>query len=143
MSFAPEQLNRIFARTNGRCHICHGQNGGPLVFGRYGQVGAKGAWEVEHSVPKADGGTDHGNNLYAAHVWCNRAKGDGSTRAARAEYGVTRAPRSTAKVKEARERNTLVGLGGGIALGAALGGFLGAALVGVLGAVFGSEVAVD
>jgi hypothetical protein len=41
-------LNAIYDRTSGYCHIFHRK----LVFTNYGIVGAKGAWEVEHSGPR-------------------------------------------------------------------------------------------
>ena len=54
-------LNAIYDRTSGYCHICHRK----LAFYNYGIVDAKGAWEVEHSRPRALGGTHDGNNKYA------------------------------------------------------------------------------
>lgn len=136
MPYLPGQLEAIFAHTDGHCHLC----GLKLVFGHYGRLDSAGGWEVEHSVPKAAGGTDHGNNLYAAHPSCNRAKCDGSTRTARAQNGLTRAPLSAAKKQEIRERNTGVGLGVGIALGSAVGGPIGAVIGGVVGALIGDDV---
>jgi len=40
-------LRRIFARTEGKCHICRKR----LCFGNYGARDRKGAWEIEHSIP--------------------------------------------------------------------------------------------
>src|SRR5207249_7028843 len=77
-------LNAIYDRTSGYCHICHRK----LAFYNYGIVDAKGAWEVEHSRPRALGGTHHGNNKYAACIPCNREKGHRfSTRTMRARNG--------------------------------------------------------
>lgn len=90
MGFDIKKRNSIFARTDGLCHICRKK----LVFKNYGQVGKRGAWEVEHSVPKAAGGTDHGNNLYASCIPCNRKKQASSTRSARAVHGHRAAPLS-------------------------------------------------
>lgn len=93
MAYDVEQLERIFGKTNGRCHICRSQ----LSFNNYGQLDARKAWEVEHSVPRAKGGTDHLNNLYAACVTCNRSKGSSTTRSARAKNGYACAPLSKSK----------------------------------------------
>lgn len=115
MAFSQLELERIFARTNGCCHICHAR----LAFSNYGSAGRRGAWEVEHSVAQANGGTHHGNNLYAAHITCNRRKGTVTARTARRWAGQTRAPYSTAKVEKVAHEN-------GVA-GACLLGFLGLA----------------
>lgn len=76
MGYSIERQREIYERTNGRCHICRKQ----LAWCNYGVLGTHGAWEVEHSIPRAAGGTDHLNNLYPACIGCNRSKGDGSTR---------------------------------------------------------------
>lgn len=70
MSYTVEQLDLIYQRTSGKCHLCHD----PLARSNYARFGERGAWEVEHSVPRARGGTDRLNNLYAAHICCNRSK---------------------------------------------------------------------
>ena len=88
MAFNDEALSRIFDRTDGRCHIC----GKTLCFQNYGASGRRGAWEVEHSMPRARGGTDHANNLFAACIPCNRAKGTVTTRTARRWNDRTAAP---------------------------------------------------
>jgi len=88
MGYSAKFRERIFNKTNGRCHLCRRT----LSFNKYGDVRGRGAWEVEHSVPRARGGTDHLNNLYAACVPCNRRKGTATTRVARAKYGFRRAP---------------------------------------------------
>lgn len=93
MAYDIEKRERIFRKTNGRCHICRCQ----LSFNNYGKTDARGAWEVEHSVPRAKGGTDHLNNLYASCVTCNRSKGSSTTRSARAKNGYTNAPLSKGK----------------------------------------------
>lgn len=56
---------RIFAAAGGVCHLCG-------VDIRHGE-----AWEVEHVIPLAMGGDDHGDNLQPAHVACHRAKTNG------------------------------------------------------------------
>ena len=93
MAYDAEKLERIFGKTNGRCHICRNQ----LSFNNYGELGSRGAWEVEHSVPRAKGGTDHLNNLYASCVTCNRRKGSSTTKSARAKNGYRSAPLSKKK----------------------------------------------
>ena len=67
----PERLQSIFERTDGYCHICHRR----LSLANYGKHNSKGAWHIEHSIPKAKGGTDHLNNLFAACIVCNLEKG--------------------------------------------------------------------
>jgi len=68
MPYSEDELDRIFSRTRGKCHLCHGQ----LARSNYAREGERGAWEVEHSVPRSRGGTDHLNNLFASHIECNR-----------------------------------------------------------------------
>jgi hypothetical protein len=105
MSFSQLELERIFARTNGCCHICHRR----LAFSNYGSAGRRGAWEVEHSIAQANGGTHHGNNLFAAHIVCNRQKGTVTSRTARRWAGQTRAPYSETKLKKLAHENGVVG----------------------------------
>lgn len=134
MAYSDEQLNRIYDRTNGYCHLCSKK----LSFINYASYGARGAWEVDHSKPRARGGTNHGNNLYAACISCNRSKRHDSSRAARSRYGQTRAPYSRSKVNEDRSNNQLVGAIAGGILGARFGP--GGSVVGaVLGAFFGDQ----
>jgi hypothetical protein len=103
------QLRAIYDRTEGRCHICRKR----LSFSNYGLFGERGAWEIEHSVAQARGGSDHGNNLFAAHIPCNRSKGNGSSRSARRQHGYVCAPYSARK----RKRNAAIGAGiGSLAL---------------------------
>ena len=90
MKVSSKLLNTVYDRTSGYCHIC----GKKLSFCNYGAVGAKAAWEIEHSNPKSRGGTDRLCNLYAACITCNRIKGTVTTRTARAWYGRTCAPPS-------------------------------------------------
>jgi hypothetical protein len=129
-----EQLNDIFDRTSGKCHICHGT----LAWSNYGKHGRRGAWEVDHSRARARGGSERGQNLFPAHTDCNRSKRDGSTRAARARFGMTRVPLSHRRRTEARIVNGLGGAGlgamfGGVLFGRA-GAWIGAVVVGALGA---------
>jgi 5-methylcytosine-specific restriction endonuclease McrA len=131
MSHTDEELRRIYDRTAGRCHICHKK----LAFKNYGQCNKRTAWEIEHSNPRANGGTDGYNNLYAACIRCNRSKGAGSTRAARACHGKVRAPLSVKKRKNAKLANALAY---GVA-GAGIGSFLGP-LGTVAGAIIGGHI---
>lgn len=44
------------------------------------------------AIDRTRGGTQQGNNLYAARVMCNRRKCEAHNRTARAYHGQTRAP---------------------------------------------------
>ena len=88
MQYDHETLRRIFDKTAGRCHLC-GEAIGPRS---YGVTDSPLGWEVEHSHARANGGTDHPNNLYPAHITCNREKGTTSTRTARSWHDRQRAP---------------------------------------------------
>lgn len=109
MAFDNDALERIFDRTDGHCHICRRK----LAFTNYGQAGRRGAWELEHSNARANGGTDRLNNLYPAHITCNRSKGDRSSRSVRAEHGYRSAPLSA----HAKQQNAMKGGLVGAALG--------------------------
>lgn len=120
-------LKKIFDKTDGYCHICHKK----LQFRDYGIL-----WQVEHSKPKAKGGTDHLNNLFAAHSKCNIEKGVSNSASARKKYGKTRAPYSKMKKSSMQRDNTTAGsvIGGiigiiagpvGVAIGATIGGIIG------------------
>ncbi|MGH2397006.1 MAG: HNH endonuclease [bacterium] len=63
-------LRAVFAKTNGRCHLCWRQ----IAFSNYAIHEARGGWEVDHSVPVSEGGTDHLNNLLPAHTSWGRIK---------------------------------------------------------------------
>lgn len=128
MPFSDDQLNDIYDRTSGYCHICHRK----LAFSNYGVIGARGAWEVEHSRPQRQGGSSRLCNLYPACISCNRSKGARSTRAVRDQNGVRRAPMSSNKRREARQQRS--------AAGAVIGGVAGAALFGPLGALAGGAL---
>lgn len=133
MAFNEEELNRIYERTSGYCHICHKK----LAFKNYGKVGCRAAWEVEHSNPQAKGGTNRLNNLYPACISCNRSKGASSTASARAKNGKTRAPLSLEKRKKEKAGNAVAGGALGMMLGGALAGPVGALVVGCMGAAIG------
>jgi hypothetical protein len=132
MAFNEAEINKIYNRTSGRCHICHKK----LALINYGAVGARAAWEIEHSIPQAKGGTDHLNNLYPACISCNRSKGSSSTASARSKHGKSRAPLTGDKRKKARAGNTLAGGALGAMLGSVggpVGTFIGACLGASLG----------
>lgn len=135
MSYTLEQLDKIFNRTSGYCHLCHKQ----MVRSNYGLTGERGAWQVEHSVPRAKGGTDNMNNLFAAHVACNLKKGTYSSRTARGWNGKTCAPLSPEKREAATTSNGLTGAFIGGIIGFAFGGPVGAALVAFLGGHIGAS----
>ncbi len=129
-----QRLRKIFERTDGHCHL----TGRQLVFKNYGRFGERGAWEIEHSVARVNGGTDHLNNLYPAEISANRAKQDLHTRTVRAQHGLSRAPLSADRKTEVRETNQWKGL----ALGAFFGLFFGPIGVGIgaaIGAIVGGE----
>jgi hypothetical protein len=130
MAYGEEQLRIIFDRTDGDCHIC----GGKLCFNNYGQSQRKGAWEIEHSNPRCNGGSNRLCNLYPAHIWCRRA---------RSWNGLTKAPLSRSRKEQIHSDNVwgwgIVGAISGAALGGPTGLFLGA----VLGAMVGDGTNVE
>lgn len=135
MAFDAETLNRIYQRTDGRCHIC----GKKLSRVNYAAPGRKGAWEVEHSLPRARGGTDHQNNLAPACISCNRRKGARTSKSARARHGKSRMPLSRDAKRRIRRSNALIGGGTGVVIGGAIGGPVGALLGGIAGVVLGER----
>lgn len=138
MSYDDKTSRFIYRRTDGNCHLCWGK----MFFTNYVRPGARGAWEVEHSRARALGGSEHGSNLYGAHIACNRTKGSATSRTARRWNGQTRAPLSTKAKKAARTRNGFVGTGVGAVLGGALAGPPGAWLGAGIGSVIGSALRV-
>jgi 5-methylcytosine-specific restriction endonuclease McrA len=98
MIVTEEKLNAIYDRTSGYCHIC----GKKLCFINYARLGRRGAWEVDHSVARVNGGTNRLCNLYAACISCNRQKQHLLTRTARRWHGRTRAPLSAKRRQRAR-----------------------------------------
>jgi 5-methylcytosine-specific restriction endonuclease McrA len=134
MNINADTLHKIFRRTDGHCHL----SGQKLVFENYGKFGQSGAWEIEHSVPQSKGGTHHLNNLYAASISANRAKGNQSTRTVRAQHGLTCAPLSQERRAQVRENNAWSGLACGALLGLPFGP-VGVGLLAALGALIGSE----
>lgn len=131
-SLSGDYLRRIFGRSGGKCHLCFKR----LDFGAYGALNADGAWEIDHSRPRAFGGSDHLNNLYPACPSCNRSKGTRSARAVRAEAGYTQPPASEAERQAFRRER---------AFGGAVWGALGAAAFGLgpLGVLGGALLVAD
>lgn len=107
MAHSGDVLDRVYARTRGRCHICRAS----MVRKNYGRSGHRGAWEVDHSRPRTRGGSDHLNNLYPACISCNRTKGASSSRTARRMHGHSRSPMSERQAARARA-NAAFGWGG-------------------------------
>ena len=66
-----DRLRRIYDKTEGYCYHC----GKKIAWKNYGEHEGRGAWEVDHSKPRASGGTDHLNNLFPSCPKCNRSKG--------------------------------------------------------------------
>jgi len=120
----------VFVRTRGLCHICHGR----LAFSNYHNHGARGAWEVDHSKPKAMGGSDHLNNLYAAHTTCNRSKQARSSASVRRENGHSRPPMSEAAMRKLKEGDAWAGAFSGGLLGLRFGGIPGMLIGAAIGA---------
>jgi 5-methylcytosine-specific restriction endonuclease McrA len=76
LPYTDDELSYIYDKNDGYCWHC----GKKLAFTNYGLIGARGAWEVDHSVSKAQGGTDYLQNLVPACISCNRSKGALRTR---------------------------------------------------------------
>lgn len=127
------RLNAIYDKTDGYCHLCYKK----LSFKNYGLRNVPGGWHIEHSVPKALGGTDHMNNLFAACILCNIAKGIQCTKTIRNRNGYTRAPYSVTKKREIQYQNTFTGMVIGGMIGRLIGGnkgtLIGIAIGGTIG----------
>ncbi|HMV26885.1 MAG TPA: HNH endonuclease signature motif containing protein [bacterium] len=134
MAYDHTKLKKIFERANGRCHLCHKE----LALRNYGIQGARGAWEVDHSLPKASGGSDHLNNLLPAHISCNRRKQDDSNRKIRSAYGYSKKPLSKTESISRKESNTLAGGTVGLLIGLCFN-----PLAAIGGALFGAAVAFE
>lgn len=108
LRYSKETLDEIWRRTQGRCHIC----GKKLYRKYYGEE-----WHVDHSKPRAKGGTNHFNNYFPACSRCNSLKGKKSSRTARSWFGRKRAPYSKQKEKEIRHSNGTSGAIIGVFIG--------------------------
>jgi 5-methylcytosine-specific restriction endonuclease McrA len=129
-----DKLKKIFAKTDGHCHL----TGQKLSFGNYGDLDGHGAWVIDHSVPLSKGGTDHMNNLFPASISANRSKGNTSSQAIRAQDGLTHPPLSKEQATAVAERNAWKGLAAGAAIGLPFGP-IGIGVLALLGALIGSE----
>ncbi len=124
----PHFLQVLLNKTDSRCHLCRGA----LQLHHYGYLGPLG-WEIDHSVPRAKGGTDHVNNLLPAHGSCNREKGTLANSTIRKRNGFTRRPLSRRAQEAERIRNAFHGGGLGALVGLLFpGGWLIGALAGAL-----------
>lgn len=132
MKFTHDDINEIYDRTSGYCHICHKK----LSFKNYGLLGARGCWEIEHSNPKKNGGTHRKNNLYPACIRCNRSKGASCTKKARAKNGKRKAPLSKTKRKNEKVKQAVTGGVLGAAAGSVFGPW-GTVIGGAIGAKIG------
>lgn len=108
-----ELIHAVLSRTHGKCHICHRSVGRRSYARMHSPLG----WEFDHSVPRSRGGSDRLNNIYAAHVGCNRSKGANSTRSARRRHGHTAAPLSTTSRRAYQTKAAVFGAAGGGLLG--------------------------
>lgn len=131
MSYESKELRRIWKSTNGRCHL----TGRRLRLKDYGRT-----WEVDHSKPRAKGGSDHGNNLKPALIRANRSKQASTSRSVRRRHGLVRSPMSAAERSRRRARNAVDGAAVGAVAGGLVGGPGGAAIGSVLGALLGRAV---
>ena len=138
MKDTKERLNKIFDKTRGKCHLCHKL----LVFSNYGVMYSRGAWEIEHSIPRSKGGTDHLNNLYASCIKCNRQKSNGTNYSVRSGNGVKKAPLSEKARKKKIFKNTAKGAAAGVAIGRLFGPG-GIIICATIGALIGSEKETD
>jgi 5-methylcytosine-specific restriction endonuclease McrA len=137
--FNNDELEAIFDRTRGKCHICHAR----LSLRNYGQQRTRGAWHVDHSIPLARGGSNHGNNLYAACISCNCGKSATSSRTARRRNGTKRAPMNSERYAAARADGVVGGGAIGAGIGAMFGGPPGALIGGLIGAAIGGSSELD
>jgi 5-methylcytosine-specific restriction endonuclease McrA len=66
---APRKRLRV-RRVPVYCGICGGEIDKKL------KAPHPGSWSLDHKLPKSLGGSDHVSNLQAAHLGCNRTKGN-------------------------------------------------------------------
>ncbi len=72
MGYTDEDVNWVYARTEGQCFYC----GIRLSFRNYGIVGNKCAWEIDHFIPIVSNGAHQPYNWVPACVNCNTEKSD-------------------------------------------------------------------
>ena len=80
----------VYEKSGGECSYCEKEI---VLYNR--DRASRGAWEVEHQVPRAKNGTDHLNNLVAACWTCNLDKGVGSARTHRRTVAGERTARTS------------------------------------------------
>ncbi len=90
LDLTTNERRQIYDSTGGYCHLCHKK----AFWKNYGAHGKRGAWEIDHSNARANGGTDRLNNLRPAHTTCNRVRQDLTARAYRERNGVKALPPS-------------------------------------------------
>lgn len=129
--FDDEKRRGVFAKSRALCHLC----GESMAFVNYGNHGARRAWEIDHSIPRARGGSDHLNNLYAAHTRCNRSKQARSSASVRRQNGLSRAPMSAAAMEDLKAGDALTGAVSLGLLGARFFGPPGLLIGAVIGAI--------
>ena len=134
MAYTEEQIRRAWKSTDGRCHL----TGRRLRLSDYGRT-----WEIDHSKPRAKGGSDHGNNLKPALLVVNRSKQASTSRAVRRAYGLQRSPMSRAEQNRNRVNNAAGGAVLGAVAGGAMAGPVGALVGGVLGGLVGHGTKVE
>lgn len=133
-TFNEDTKIKVFDKTDGHCHLCEKK----LARRNYGNIGARGAWEIDHSVPISKGGKNHLNNYLAACISCNRSKGNSPTQQVRKHNGLNKKP-LTKQQKQAKARNkALVGATSGALLGSRFGP-AGVLVGGALGALISAE----
>ncbi|MDP3278605.1 MAG: HNH endonuclease signature motif containing protein [Deltaproteobacteria bacterium] len=109
--YTAEELDKVYDRTDGRCHICTKKRDRQ----NYAREGLHG-WQVDHSKPIARGGTDSPQNWRMCCTGCNAAKGTMSARRAREEHG-SRSPVSAKEVQRQRAEMVRSAVLGAAALG--------------------------
>src|SRR5437867_8688887 len=68
--YSDERLYEIFSKTECHCRHCRKQ----LSESNYGARGARGGWEVDHSIPISRGGSENLRNLWPVCWQCNLLK---------------------------------------------------------------------
>lgn len=133
MGYTTGERRGIWQKTAGRCHLCKRR----LALGQYGLAGARSAWEVDHSTPRAAGGTERWSNLLPACVPCNRSKQDKTTLAKRSENGFRRKPLLREERATEKRAAAAKGVTAGAVIGAIFGGPAGAAVGSLIGGLVG------
>lgn len=100
---------RVYAKCGGKCHLCHRR----IILSHYGRNDVPSGWHIDHSVPRAMGGTDHQNNLLPACWYCNLSKGARPSEMVRRRNGVAGIPPPRAQEQVESESNVgwVFGLG--------------------------------